>query len=360
MAESEPNITLIFSGGVALGAYQAGGYAALHDHHLRPRWIAGSSTGAVNAAVIAGNRIDERIEKLRVLWQPDCGPGDRIRSPASERWRHLENWGSALRTRLVGRSGHFRPRPQLPWGPFVSLYDLSPLRERMTELIDFDRLNSGEIRMTVATVDIASGELVLFDTASGDRITRDHLLASCGYLPEFAPVTMDGRLLGDGGLAANAPIETMYLDPPERDLAVFVFDAFARDGAWPTDLETAVARKSDLMFANQTWLRLEAFCRERKLQRKLAGANGPSTALYYLSYRPDPSEAGSERAFDYAARSIALRWEAGAADVLEALRQHAMRHAGGVELIAIRRGEPRHAPRPDQTHRTHLPASQDS
>ena len=77
---------------------------------------------------------------------------------------------------------------------FRSFYDLAPLRERLRRFVDFGRLNSGEVRFSVATTDLESGETIVFDTAKGARIEVDHLLASAGYLPEFAPVEIDGRL----------------------------------------------------------------------------------------------------------------------------------------------------------------------
>src|SRR4051794_8904408 len=210
--ESNENCVLILAGGVGLGAYQAGAYARLHqDEQLHPNWITGCSIGAVNAAVIAGNAPDRRIERLQALWQhgPARTPERAQSSIVSEQWRHLENWSSVIRTRLAGATGHFRPRTPTPFGPFRSFYDLEPLRARLEGLLDVDRLNGGEIRFTLGATDLESGELVLFDTHRGDRIGIDHLLASCGYLPEFAPVEIGGRLLADGGLAANAPIEAL-------------------------------------------------------------------------------------------------------------------------------------------------------
>jgi NTE family protein len=330
---------LILAGGVALGSYQVGAYAALHAHgRPGPLWLAGSSIGAVNAVVIAGNPPERRVERLRALWNGADGRAREPRTPATQRWQHMESWASALRARLVGNPGHFRPRVPIPWETFKSLYDLAPLRERLETLVDFGMLNSGESRLTVATTDIETGELVLFDTARGDRITVDHVLASCGYLPEFAPLEIGGRLLGDGGLSANAPIEALLHERPERNIICFVVDLFPRDGVRPGDLETAAARKSDLVFANQTWLRLEAFCREEQLRAQIREASDEAqfgTTIYYLSYRPDPSEAGPERTFDYSARSTAARWRAGEADMRSALA--IATPSNDARLIAIRR-----------------------
>jgi NTE family protein len=278
------------------------------------------------------------VEGLRALWRYEGRGGVAVDEgfEVLRRWRHLENWASAIGTRLVGSPGHFRPRTPNPWGPFRSFYDLTPLKERIERLVDFDRLNSGSVRVSVATTDIETGELVLFDTARGDRIEVDHLLASCGYLPEFAPVEIGGRLLGDGGLVANVPIEALQ-SRPAGPLTCFVLDLFARDGARPADLETAVARKSDLLFSNQTWLRLEGYCREQELRARVEPSTA-TTSIYYLSYRPARFEAGSERPFDYSARTIAARWSAGEADMAAALADLAKRKKRPtVELIPIRR-----------------------
>src|SRR4051812_35902341 len=338
---------LLLSGGVALGAYQAGAYSHLHkEKALHPNWIAGSSIGAVNAAVIAGNPPDKRIERLQALWQydPKQTPVQEEDRRVISRWDHLENWGSAIWARALGKAGHFRPRAPDPFRSFRSFYDLTPLRNQINALVDFDRLNGGEVRVTIALTDIMTGELVLFDTHHGDRLSVDHLLASCGYLPEFEPLVISGRLLGDGGLSANVPIEALV--GHEKPITCFVVDLFAREGDAPDDLQTALARKSDLTFANQTWLRLEAFCREERLRAELEDARPNArkrasrvgAAIYYLSYRAVPAEAGSEKLFDYSKRTIARRWQSGAADMDEALRVHlAEIDTSAVRLIPIRR-----------------------
>src|SRR4029078_4095477 len=120
--------------------------------------------------------------------------------------------------------------------------------------VDFGRLNSGEVRFSVATTDIETGELVIFDTSKGDNISIDHILASCGFLPEFAPVDVGGRLLGDGGLSANAPIEAVANDASDK--IIFLIHLFARDGERPRSCEDALARKNDILFGNQTMQRL--------------------------------------------------------------------------------------------------------
>jgi NTE family protein len=62
-------IALLLQGGGALGAYQAGVYEALAEADLHPDWTAGISIGAINAALIAGNAPELRVERLRQFWQ---------------------------------------------------------------------------------------------------------------------------------------------------------------------------------------------------------------------------------------------------------------------------------------------------
>jgi NTE family protein len=255
-ASRPDDIALVFSGGVGLGAYQAGAYSAMHVRNLRPHWVAGSSVGAVNAALIAGNREADRLDRLQEFWKGGDWLGGPEHVALGANWQHLQNWMSAVSARLFGVAGLFHPRvAPSPGEQFSGLYDLSPLRRRLERLIDFELLNGQETRISIATTDIESGDLIVFDTAMGARISIDHLLASCGFLPEFAPVEIDGRLLGDGGLSANAPVEAVLvagegIPNTASNLVCFIVDLFARDGSRPADLESALQRKNDLLFGN--------------------------------------------------------------------------------------------------------------
>ena len=318
-------IAMVFSGGIGLGAYQAGAYESLHAHvHSQPEWFSASSVGAVNAALIAGNVPERAIERLNEFWG---GSGALWTSFAEPSFlERVQSWTSAGGARLFGVPGQFRPRTPSP--DFKSLYDLAPMRERLTALVDFERLNHGPVRLTVATTDLETGDLVLFDTAKRDRIGPDHLLATCGFLPEFAPVEIGGRLLGDGGLSANAPIEPVLEEM--RDGIVFVVDLFARDGARPRDFARALARKNDLLFANQTYLRLRLFERQAARSRE-----GTFPRVFYLSYCAPPEEADSEKPFDYSARALRRRRQAGMADMAQAFA--VMNQGPESPVITIRR-----------------------
>jgi NTE family protein len=285
-------------------------------------WLAGSSVGAVNAALIAGSRPDDRIETLRRFWNGgDLWTAFMSAGGWSGELRHVQNWLSVLQTRIFGAAGHFRPRLSLnPMKRFKSLYDLTPMRNRLVTLVDFDRLNNDSVRVSVAATDVETGELVVFDTGAGTRIGMEHLLASCGFLPEFAPVEVDGRLLGDGGLYANAPVEIVLNTWTQGP--IFVIDLFASGGTRPASLEAALERKNDLIFGNQTLRFLNAYA---KVVR-------PDLApIVYLSYRPSEHEAGPEKTFDLSRATMSDRWKAGMLDMEHALQ----RMTAGEELPAL-------------------------
>jgi NTE family protein len=192
-------------------------------------------------------------------------------------------------------------------------------------------LNGGETRFTVATVDLETGDPVIFDTGAGQRIELDHILASAGFIPEFAPVEIGGQLLGDGGLALNAPVEPMLDALEQSGGTILIADLFARDGERPRGLEAALERKNALMFGNQTWCRLDLY---RRLWQQ-NGVAGP--IILYLSYRPTRDEAGAEASFDFSRASAEDRWREGSLDADAAIRRLPAVHASGEVLTAIRR-----------------------
>jgi NTE family protein len=62
-------IVLVLQGGGALGSYQAGVYQALHEAGIEPDWIIGTSIGAINASLIAGNEPQARLSRLQEFWK---------------------------------------------------------------------------------------------------------------------------------------------------------------------------------------------------------------------------------------------------------------------------------------------------
>lgn len=308
MRTPPPTVTMVFAGGLGLAAYHAGVFEAFSRRGVPLQWVAGSSAGAVTAALIAGNPPELRLDRLQAFW--NSPPSERAGPSPS---RHLFAWLGAIGTRLSGSVGHFHPRLPSPATRFRSLYDLAPMKSRLERLIDFGRLNGGEMRVCIATTDLRSGEPVIFDSAH-TRLEMDHLLASCGFLPEFPAVEVGGRLLGDGGFSVNAPFDPVLQSDCRQPLWLYVVDLYARDGEPPQSLEAAAERKGDLIFGNQTFLRLKYLTELRRLRQRVEGAENVRDQVILLSYRPGAEEAGPEKSFDLSSMALGQRWCAGKLD----------------------------------------------
>ena len=105
---SRRRTVLVLGGGGALGAFQAGVYQGLEEAGVALDWRAGSSIGAVNAALIAGNPPTRRLERLRAFSDLAAEPGLPDGNWSGD-LRRLAKTVAALHARLLGRSGLYRP-----------------------------------------------------------------------------------------------------------------------------------------------------------------------------------------------------------------------------------------------------------
>ncbi|MDR6305619.1 NTE family protein [Nitrobacter vulgaris] len=307
MMPDSPLTCLVLSGGLGLGAYHGGAFEQLHRQAIPLDWVAGSSAGAISAALIAGSPPELRVSNLRSFWQADATFG----AENSDSSRHGFAWMNSISTHLFGRAGFFYPRLPLPTPRFDGLYDLAPARDRLRELIDFGRLNNGSLRVTIVATDLQSGDPVFFHSQL-ETIRMDHLLASAGFLPEFGPVLIEDKWLGDGGFSLNAPFDPIL--EVQRPVHLYIVDLFARDGPVPDGLEAAAERKNDLLFGNQTYQRLRYAVEARRLRAQLEGAAGEDS-IYLISYRPGLEEAGPDKSFDLSRTAMTQRWRAGFLDL---------------------------------------------
>lgn len=316
-----PLRALVLGGGNALGAYCAGAYQALHEAGEEPGWIAGSSIGAITAALIAGNPPERRVERLRAWW-------DGAQSPVWLPWARGEQWASAIETRLLGRPLLFQPRmPSITGDPQrLGLYDAGPMRRRLLELVDLDRLNAGPVRVSVLAVDLQTGEEVAFDTARAP-LTVDHLLASAALIPDFPPVRIDGRWLVDGGMAANVPVDLVLAQPPEREMLCLVLDPLPLAAPLPGNWPMLSMRQTDLMFACQTQRTLRGLAAAARAWP----ADAPSVDVLRVAYAADPQETAM-KSWDFSQAALQRRWQSGQQGVAAALRQYREAPPGGPGL----------------------------
>ena len=175
-------IALVLSGGGALGAYQAGAYAALEKCGVRPNWIAGTAIGAVNAAIIAGNLPHERVLRLREFWRE-------LSRRAARRFPGLPaRWAKAALSGLLSGGSRASPIPPHSKEPIVTAAEL---RSLISEAVDFERINSGAVRVVFGATNLATGAETFFDN---DRHTLGpaHILAS-SPLPGLPPTVFWGQ-----------------------------------------------------------------------------------------------------------------------------------------------------------------------
>ena len=111
-------VVLVLQGGGALGAYQVGVYAALHEAGVEPDWIVGTSIGAINASIIAGNEPQDRLTKLNEFWSR---VERRIGWPFIPTWTGISDAWSYWSTLVGGISGFFEPNWPAFWGAHIPL-----------------------------------------------------------------------------------------------------------------------------------------------------------------------------------------------------------------------------------------------
>ena len=304
-------LALVFGGGNAVAAYDAGAFEAVAAAGYEPDHVAGSSAGAMTAVLVAGNPPERRVAALREFWAAAASPGQEMPWVPAE-WVRLGRIAQGLTGKLFGRPSLYRPRLDTLFDPAAppGLQDAAPLRTTLARLVDLDLLNDGPMRVSLLAVDVVTGEEVVFDNRSG-RVELEHVLASAALLPDFPPVAVDGRMLVDGGLAANAPAH-LVLDPARDGLTCFVIDPFPLAAAAPKRYLDAQERQTDMIYALQTKRTLAAQARLWAADPALHGA------VWRLEYRAGEEETAL-KGFDFGRPAIDRRWRAGLHDMQAAL-----------------------------------------
>lgn len=307
------HVALVLGGGNALGSYHAGVYAALHDCGVEPDWIVGTSAGAINGAIIAGNPRKRRVERLRELWRPG---GADWPTTSGETTRRT---GAVLATLVGGRRGMFAPVGPLGswWLPDAGagapgLYDTGQLTATLRDLIDFDRLNDGAMRFAALAVDVEDGSERLFDTAN-EVVHAEHIRASAALLPIFPPIEVDGRLYIDGGASMNLPLDPVLSTPPDAPTLCIAVELLPLTAPRPRTLGEATERIQDLIYAVQSRRSVERW-RDRYAYAPPGGGDRPAAVtLAYVAYREQHREVAG-KAMDFSPESAADRWRSGYAD----------------------------------------------
>jgi NTE family protein len=175
---------------------------------------------------------------------------------------------------LFGIPGFFTPRfpaPQFaPEGTLAALsyYDTEPLRATLEELVDFDRINGGDVRLALGAVNARTGESVYFDS-NHHKINASHVMASGALPPGFPPVEIDGEYYLDGGIMSNTPLQ--YAARDFRMNALFLqVDLFSGLGELPRTLDQVQERVKDIQFQSKTGISIDQLRSIESLRSTLA------------------------------------------------------------------------------------------
>jgi NTE family protein len=343
---------LVLQGGGALGAYQAGAYEALDEVGLLPEWVAGISIGAINAAIIAGNPRDARVGRLRVFWEQASSwlQGD----PPIEgtQYREMFNYMSAAAVSTVGVPGFFEPRfppaSVMPQGSLaaLSVYDSSPLKATLEELVSFPYIAQKHVRLSVGAVNVRTGNFAYFDSYDHMEIAPEHIMASGALPPGLPPVVIEGEPYWDGGLVSNTPLQYIldYTDD-DSDKCIFQLDLFSARGAMPQNLFEVAQREKEIRYSSRTRLNTDAFAESqtiRRAVRRLLDKMPPPTqrdedwdllqkfacdsavTIVHLIYRKAAYDVHAQD-YEFSRFSVEEHWQAGRNDMRRTLRHRKWR-----------------------------------
>lgn len=275
---------LVLQGGGALGAYQAGVYEGLAEKEIDITFFAGISIGALNVAILAGNPVETRVEKLRQFWDTICQPyfGTAPNPILEQSLYQINDWTkqfigayNAASAVWLGQKGFFRPKmPNLMGNDnndpkSVGHYDTSPLKQTLESLCDFDLINdSKRHHVTVGAVNVRTGNITYFDNRK-ITLKPEHFMASGALPPAFPAIEIDGEYYWDGGLVSNTPLTKVLEQQRSHDTLVFQVDLWSARGPVPKSLDEISDRIQDIRYSSRTRLVTDEMRADRRVQRLL-------------------------------------------------------------------------------------------
>ncbi len=329
-------VVLVLQGGGALGAYQLGVYQAMNEAGIEPDWVIGTSIGALNGAIIAGNPPERRVQRLRQFWT--------MMEQHSALYPGMPREFANALTMSQGIPAFFALNPATWWNPNAkvgvenaSFYRTGPLHKTLAMLVDFDYLNSNGTRFTVGAVNARNGEMRYFDSQK-ETLSVDHVMASGAIPPAFPAVRIDGEPYWDGGIYSNTPIEAVLDDEPRRDSVIFSVQVWNPDGKEPQSVLDVLEKHKEIQYASrvsnieqqrrmhrlrhvirQLTMHLPAEQRRSAEVRELAGW-GCGTRMHIVMLKaPRLDSEDHTKDIDFTATGIHSRWQAGYDDTRRAL-----------------------------------------
>lgn len=342
---------LLLQGGGALGSYQGGVYQALSEAGIEPDCVAGISIGAINAALIAGNAPERRLDKLREFWEEVTldelsfiPPTFKYLLTRNNSQMHALDMMSALRTIFFGIPCFFNLRTANHWlapkgsDAATSFCNTKPLRATLERLVDFDRINKGDMHFNIGATHVTSGDFIRFDNKH-HTITPDHIMASGALPPGLPAIEIDGQRYWDGGLVSNTPLQSLLESKLKTDTLIFQVDLWSADGHFPENIAEVYTREKDIQFSSRTRSNTDRFREKHTLYHNISALleklpdnlkNSPEAKrlsgysddnvynIVHLIYH-NKSYEGYTKDFEFSRLSMELHWKSGYEDTLRTL-----------------------------------------
>lgn len=365
--QSNGQVVLVLQGGGALGAYQGGVYEALHEARIEPDWIIGTSIGAINASIISGNAVDQRLDKLKEFWRRMERKAFWGTLPAGTHVTGITDSLSAWSTITGGIPGFFEANAQAFLGTHVPLgtdaagyYSTAPLRKTLNELLDFNLINTNTPRLTVGAAHLRTSRMRYFDSRE-TAIKVEHILASGALPPAFPAVRIEGELYWDGGILSNTPTEAIFDDHPRRNSLIFAVHVWNPSGPEPETIWEVLHRQKDIQYSSRI---ANHIARQREthqlrhviselakhipdeihrteLVRELAAYGCPTRMHVVRLLAPRLEQENHLKDIDFSPSGIRARWQAGYADTRRALARAAwVGEFGPLDAVVLHEPDP--------------------
>jgi NTE family protein len=205
--------------------------------------------GAINAAIIAGNKPGHRTAKLREFWRQVTDQPVWAYTPVGDIYHQLRNMTSATMTMTQGQPGFVAPHkvnawlsPQAPRPRPAST--IARHSEALLDLVDFSLINQCLKRFSVGDVNVLTRNFIYFDNR--DEEISEHVIASGALPPAFPIVKVGTDYFWDGGIVLNTPLQHLLDQQDYVNTLVFQVDLFSSRGVLSRDMSDVLGRHKDV------------------------------------------------------------------------------------------------------------------
>ena len=294
-------------GGGSLGAYECGVYKSLAKHSIKFDIVAGTSIGAINAAIIAAHRNDHDNNSLSSY---STAPNDGAKA-LEDFWLELAETilpplpgnvsnlyftdemranVAAMRSAVYGNPKAFYPRWVL--SDFLSslsslssfkplpypMFDITPLKKTLDRYVDLKLLsrgndidtnnkdsknknknsvsknnNNNRPRLIVTSTDVKTSKPVVFDSKKTTIGVEDITASACFPFYGISWIKKGERYLWDGALLSNTPLRKVIDASPIADKIVYLVNIFPQNqDELPQDMFEVWHRARDIIYTDKT------------------------------------------------------------------------------------------------------------